>query len=277
MPYSTKQPTADDLLSDTIIATAYAWLCKQRRDYPDAADIWSFRKHWPAERGRLSAELIAGRYRLSVLSRVSLQSGDSVDLWAARDALVLKCLTLVLSSYLPRSERCFHLKSEGESKKGVKAAIHEIQVSLAAHRFVFRTDVHSYYASIAHTKLMAMLSAQIADVRLLDLLAQYLARTAEQGGLFWHYARGIPLACSLSPLMGGFFLYKFDVAVSDSRWFYLRYMDDVLVLTSTRNHLRQAVRKVNGLWAGLDLKKHPDKTFIGRIERGFTFLGQEFP
>jgi RNA-directed DNA polymerase len=259
------------------MTTAYAWLCKQRRDYPDAADIWSFRTHWPAERARLCEELIMGRYRLSVLTRVTLQSGDSVDLWAARDALLLKCLTLVLSSYLPRSDRCFHLKSEGENKKGVKAALQEIQASIADRHFVFRTDVHSYYASIAHTKLMAMLSAQIADVRLLDLLAQYLARTAEQGGLFWHYARGIPLACSLSPLLGGFFLYNFDIEMTRSGWFYLRYMDDVLVLTSTRNHLRQAVQKVNQLWAELDLKKHPDKTFIGRIERGFTFLGREFP
>ena len=27
---------------------------------------------------------------------------------------------------------------------------------------------------------------------------------------------------------------------------------------------------------GLDLEKHPDKTFIGRIERGFDFLGYHF-
>jgi len=27
---------------------------------------------------------------------------------------------------------------------------------------------------------------------------------------------------------------------------------------------------------GLDLEKHPDKTFIGRIARGFDFLGYHF-
>jgi hypothetical protein len=27
---------------------------------------------------------------------------------------------------------------------------------------------------------------------------------------------------------------------------------------------------------GLDLEKHPDKTFIGRVERGFDFLGYHF-
>lgn len=60
-------------------------------------------------------------------------------------------------------------------------------------------------------------------------------------------------------------------------WFYLRYMDDVLVLTATRNKLRQAVRVVNQLFDELDLQKHPDKTVLGPIERGFTFLGKRYP
>jgi hypothetical protein len=27
----------------------------------------------------------------------------------------------------------------------------------------------------------------------------------------------------------------------------------------------------------LELEKHPDKTFVRRIERGFTFLGKHYP
>ena len=33
---------------------------------------------------------------------------------------------------------------------------------------------------------------------------------------------------------------------------------------------------VNQRFAALGLEKHPDKTFIGRIERGFDFLGYRF-
>ena len=33
---------------------------------------------------------------------------------------------------------------------------------------------------------------------------------------------------------------------------------------------------VNEVLAGLCLEKHPDKTFIGKIERGFDFLGYHF-
>jgi RNA-directed DNA polymerase len=40
--------------------------------------------------------------------------------------------------------------------------------------------------------------------------------------------------------------------------------------------LRGAVKVVNQMLGTLKLEKHPDKTFIGRIERGFDFLGYHF-
>ena len=43
--------------------------------------------------------------------------------------------------------------------------------------------------------------------------------------------------------------------------FYVRFMDDLLVLAPTRWKLRRAVRTVNQVLDGLDLEKHPDKTY----------------
>jgi hypothetical protein len=37
-----------------------------------------------------------------------------------------------------------------------------------------------------------------------------------------------------------------------------------------------AVKAVNEVSSALRLEKHPDKTFIGKIERGFDFLGYRF-
>ena len=58
--------------------------------------------------------------------------------------------------------------------------------------------------------------------------------------------------------------------------FYVRFMDDILVLAPTRWKLRKAVKTVNGILESLGLEKHPDKTVIGRIENGFDFLGYHF-
>lgn len=45
---------------------------------------------------------------------------------------------------------------------------------------------------------------------------------------------------------------------------------------TNRWKLRRAAGLVNQVLGSLRLEKHPDKTFIGRIERGFDFLGYHF-
>jgi RNA-directed DNA polymerase len=57
---------------------------------------------------------------------------------------------------------------------------------------------------------------------------------------------------------------------------YARFMDDWAILAPTRRKLREAIRLVNQTLAELHVEQHPDKTFIGRISRGFDFLGYAF-
>jgi hypothetical protein len=46
-----------------------------------------------------------------------------------------------------------------------------------------------------------------------------------------------------------------------------------VVVALTRWTLREAIRLLNQTPAELKLCQHPDTTFIGRINRGFDFLG----
>ena len=78
------------LASDATLDAAFVWLCKRRRDYPDHADVWDFRRHWPAEKARLRSDLSTGDFRFGLLDRITKVDGDEIDLWSARDALVLK-------------------------------------------------------------------------------------------------------------------------------------------------------------------------------------------
>ena len=50
----------------------------------------------------------------------------------------------------------------------------------------------------------------------------------------------------------------------------------LLILSKTRWHNRKAIKAMNQIFNQLKLKQHPDKTFMGRIERGFDFLGYHF-
>ena len=53
-------------------------------------------------------------------------------------------------------------------------------------------------------------------------------------------------------------------------------MDDWVILSPSRWKLRKAIAIVNQLLEKLKVKQHPRKTFIGRISRGFDFLGYRF-
>ena len=87
---------------------------------------------------------------------------------------------------------------------------------------------------------------------------------------------GISLGCPLSPLIGAFFLSDLDARMEQTGLFYVRFMDDILVLAPTHARPRTAVRAVNETLSTLRPEKHPDKTFIGKIHRGFDFLGYRF-
>jgi RNA-directed DNA polymerase len=84
------------------------------------------------------------------------------------------------------------------------------------------------------------------------------------------------LAAAVDWLCRSFFLFELDTRPERLGLFYVRFMDDILVLAPTRAKLRLAIRSVNDTLASLWLEKHPDKTFIGRIARGFDFLGYHF-
>ncbi len=87
---------------------------------------------------------------------------------------MLKALTIVLADVLPVSARCTHVKGHG----GAKAAVRQVIAALATNRFVMRSDVKSYYASIDHFLLLDRLAVHIKEKPVLNLIGQYLRRMA---------------------------------------------------------------------------------------------------
>ena len=83
--------------------------------------------------------------------------------------------------------------------------------------------------------------------------------------MVWEYRQGIPLGSPLSPVLGAFYLYELDRACTRRGLWYVRYMDDILILTSTRWRLRtpHGVTRLRGYvrrwmgWAGAGLTAPP--------------------
>ena len=73
--------------------------------------------------------------------------------------------------------------------------------------------------------------------------------------------------------MGALYLKPLDDRMEALGVYYIRYMDDRVVLAKTRWQLKKAVRIMNETLNELRLEKHPDKTSMGKIEKGFDFPG----
>jgi hypothetical protein len=67
--------------------------------------------------------------------------------------------------------------------------------------------------------------------------------------------------------MAAVYLEPLDRRMEASGLTYARFMDDWVILAPTRWSLRRAVRVVIETLRELRVEQHPDKTFIGRIER----------
>lgn len=250
--------------------TEFRWLCRQRAHYPPNADVWHLRFHWSVEQRQLAQQLRSQRYRFGPVSVITKVNGETLHLRSARDALVAKRLARGLLQHTRFSSHCTHLKGHG----GLKATVAQVQRKLPHYRYVLRTDIKQFYAHIDHEVLLDQLDQVVNEPWVMNLLGQCIARCAERGGTFRDITRGIARGCPLSPVFGALYLQSVDAAfVADPKLYYVRYMDDLLVLAPSRWSLRRAKAKLHRLLQPLKLDLHPDKTYLGRIDKGFDFLG----
>jgi hypothetical protein len=261
------------IASDDVLDAAFDWLCQRRQHHHYNSDVWQVRRWWGEKKARLQVQLLAGTFRFRELRRFYGKERVT-EYWASLDALVLKAVAIVLTPLFQPliSPRCFHFAGSG----GMKAAVREVVAHLAENTFVFRTDVKGYYASIDQEILLGMVREVVPDGAVIELIRGYLRRVVADNGVYEEITKGISLGCPLSPLMGALFLKPLDDLMGKMGLFYVRYMDDWVILAPTRWKLRGAVKAVQELMGELKLALHPDKTFIGRIARGFDFLGYWF-
>ncbi len=141
----------DRIASDNVLETAFQWMCEKRLHYHFNGDVWQVRRRWQEKKPILQQQLRDGSFQFREL-RLIRGEERLIEWWSSLDALVLKAMSNVLTEHLKPhlSARCFHVAGTG----GMKAAVREVAANLEENKFVFRTDVKSYYASINHHILM---------------------------------------------------------------------------------------------------------------------------
>lgn len=254
--------------------SAADWLWRQRKHAPANADVWDLRWRWMmhGEAETLYHNVKAGRYRLSPML-IYGRGRSARAMWSAADSLVLKWVALQVEKPLPRPERCHHLRG-----KGVRYSLRAVKEALSSGRFQFvhRTDIRGYYEHIRKSQLISLVNRYVPDPVCRELITQYAHYSVEYGGEIYKPVNGIPRGCALSPLIGAALLHHIDGyyrSLNPDEVYYVRYMDDFLLLTRTRWQLRRGIARLGEFFELSGFERHPDKTQTGKIQKGFDWPG----
>ena len=194
--------------------------------------------------------------------------------WSDCSTKVLKTAFFRLRDNIIRklSPYCMHLKGRG----GVKGAVRCIYNKVDTYPYAARFDVDSYYGSIDHKILFKQLESLNISPDLMHIVKEYvkIPDTERKG-------KGIVAGGALSNLLGAVYLSSLDSAMNrlykKGNIFYIRYQDDIVILAKTRWKLRHTIKELYQIIDKLKLTIHQDKKrFIGKTEKGFSFLGYFF-
>ena len=174
--------------------------------------------------------------------------------------------TFIADSYSCREEKGTH-----KAMARFRSFAHRVSKNNTRTCWVLKCDIRKFFASIDQEILLRILSARIADARLLTLLENVI-------GSFHSTAlgKGLPLGNLTSQLLVNVYMNEFDQFVKHEMKakHYIRYADDFVLFSHDKNKLVKILPYMEVfLRDRLALKLHPDKVFIKTLASGVDFLG----
>lgn len=247
----------------------------------DGVTVQRFARHAEAKLCRLRERLEKGSYEPMAVRRTWIPKADGQQRPLGIPAIVDRVVQTALRNVLePIFEKTFCEQSYGfRPGRGAKDALRRVDGLLKdGYRYVVDADLKSYFDTIPHDRLMALLEERVADGRVLSLVRAFLTQGVLEGMCEWTPTRGTPQGGAISPLLANVYLHPLDVLMRDAGDEMVRYADDFVGVCRTREQAERVLGRI-GQWveqAGLTL--HPEKTRIVDVEDrgGFDFLGYHF-
>ena len=249
----------------------------------DGQTTEQFKAHWSEQVAWLGKELREGRYRPHPARRVWIEKLGSPDkrplgIPAVRDRVIQAALRHVLE---PIFERDFAEQSYGfRPGRGCLDALSRVEeLLLDGYTWVVDADLKSYFDTIAHDRLLALVKERVADGRVLALLESFLKAGVLESQKDWQPTDcGTPQGGVISPLLANVYLNPLDRLMKVGGWQMIRYADDLVIVCRTESQAQAALAQLKKWVSQSGLTLHPTKTRIVNAAEagGFDFLGYHF-
>jgi RNA-directed DNA polymerase len=164
--------------------------------------------------------------------------------------------------------------------RGAKDALRRVDTLLkAGYDWVVDADFKSYFDTIPHDRLLALVKARVADGRVLALVERFLRAGVMEEAKGWQPTEcGTPQGGVISPLLANLYLNPLDHLMEQAGYAMVRYADDFVILCRSAAEAEEALARVRAWVAEAGLTLHPEKTrVVDATQRGgFDFLGYHF-
>jgi group II intron reverse transcriptase/maturase len=143
-------------------------------------------------------------------------------------------------------------------------------------RWVFRTDIADFFASIDHALLRDTLSDVLDDAQAVDLVAQWVAAEELSEDGVRVRPRGVPEGAPISPALANLYLHGFDEQVHGRYGHLVRFADDIALFSQDLEHAASGGSHLAAVLDTLGLRLNESKTYLATFDAGFTMLGWRF-
>jgi retron-type reverse transcriptase len=228
----------------------------------------------------ISKKLLNGIYKFTPYLELLKSKGRSkpprvISLPTIRDRIVLFLLKDVLHKIFPE---CVNRELPNANVRKIKEFLHSSDCKMMMYH---KIDLASFYDSIDHRILLDMLIDEGVTGHLLNLIRKSLKTPTVQKGSRNNSKerplreKGVPQGLSVSNILAGVYLHRFDKLMMDASIKYFRYVDDILIFCETEKS-NELLDLLEYNLKSLCLSVNSDKSASACGNIPFEFLGYSF-